>query len=405
MQRYSWKGIDELGVYRKGVLLANSEQDLKNKLLAQKIALLKFRNASNFLVSRFLYFSRKVPFVQVIYFFNHISLLVESGIDLLKAISLVANQIKSKVFQKIVLQIQSDVDKGSSFSDALQKHKKVFTPFMVWMVKAGEKTGKLDFVLKQLSDFLSLRFNLAKHLKQAAVLPMITLVFAFLLVLGIFIFIVPQFESLFESMDHQLPATTKFVLSISNFLRSDGIWLFSGFLLLLIIFFRFLFALPAIKNSKDELFCKIYFLRNIVINFDLICFLQILSLCLKSGIPLKDALVNSEQIAKNFVFKRKITDLTNLVSQGKSFTQALQVVGNDFFPESLIAAVSVGEQVGNLDLMLAKQAAFFRTELDSKLAVITSLLQPILMIIIGLIIAFLMLAIYLPIFNMSSLFS
>ena len=206
-------------------------------------------------------------------------------------------------------------------------------------------------------------------------------------------------------MDGQLPQSTRFVLSISSFLRSDSIWLFLFFVLLLMMFFRFLFALPRVKILKDKLLCKIFFLKDIVLNFDLVCFLQILSLCLKSGIPLKDALSSSQQIVKNFVFKKKIVDLTDFVLKGQSFTQALQIVGSDFFPESLIVAVSVGEQVGNLDLMLAKQATLFRIELDSKLYIITSLLQPMLMIIIGLIIAFLMLAVYLPIFNMSGLFS
>ena len=404
MQKFSWKGIDKGGSNCNGVLFAKSHQDLKEKLLEQGVALSNYKEASNFNLNKILKFSRKVRPIEIINFLQNLSVLLESGIDLLQSLTLVRKQTKDKNFKNIIEQVEQDVGEGQTFAMSLQKQDLVFSKFVIWMINVGEKTGKLDFVLKQLTNFLLVRFNLTKSLKQAAMLPIMTLVFSLLIILGIFIFVVPQFETVFETVGKSLPSSTKFVLKISNFLRSD--YIFEYFLLFcaFLIFSFFLFNFRLIKILRDKLLLNIYFLKDIILYFDLISFLSVLSISLKSGIPLKEGLNNSLYTIKNVIFKQKITDLTNLVSQGEPLTDSLKTVGRDLFPESLIIAISVGEQTGNLDVMLEKQLTFFKMELDAKLRIVTSLIQPILMILVGILIATLILSVYLPVFDMANLF-
>ncbi|MFH1643728.1 MAG: type II secretion system F family protein [bacterium] len=404
MQKYSWQGLDKYGNSCNGKLDAESASDLKSKLFEKGIALLKSKKSFNFKIQKGLNFLVRFSQIELINFFQNLSTLIESGIDLLTSISLIKNQIKNKAFKNVVLQIESSVDEGLSFSDTLQKRQDIFSPFMVWMVRVGERIGKLDFVLKQLCIFLTTRYELTKKLKQAALLPTITISFALLIISGIFIFVVPQFSSLYFSMDKQLPVSTQLILKISNFLRSDDFkWWFLGSLFCC-FFIYFLFKFESIRNLKDKFLLKIFFIKDLILNFDLICFLSVLSICLNSGITLSESLKNSLYSVKNFVFRQKILQLTNLVNQGTSFTQSLKIAGENFFPQSLIVAASVGERTGNLDLMLQRQVDFFKKELDSKLYVLTTFFQPVLMIFVGILIALLMLSVYLPIFDMANLF-
>ena len=404
MQKFSWKGINKLGNNCKGFLFAESDFDLKEKLLEQGVALINCKKTSSANLDKVFSCFKKVQQIEIINFLQNLSVLLESGIDLLLSLSLVRKQTKNKKFKNIIEEIEDDVGQGQTFAASLEKQDFVFSKFIIWMINVGEKTGKLDFVLKQLTNFLLIRFNLTKSLKQAAILPVMTLIFSLLIILGIFIFIVPQFETVFVTVGKNLPSSTRFILKISNFLRSD--YIFEYFLLfsVFLVFSFFLFSFSFIKKIRDKLFLNIYFLKDVILYFDLISLLSVLSISLKSGIPLKDGLNNSLHTIKNLVFKQKLINLITFVNQGEPLTSSLKSIGHKFFPEGLIIAISVGEQTGNLDAMIEKQLTFFKGELDSKLRIVTTLIQPVLMILVGILIAILILSIYLPIFDMANLF-
>jgi len=403
MERYAWRGIDVQGKDRKGISCAHSEENLKDLLLKQEIALLNYKLEKEGFFRNFLSFNRSINQSQKAFFFGQLTILVNSGVELLKALKLVSKQIKSKKLKDVVLQITNDVSKGDSLSKSMQKYGSVFDSSMVHIVRAGENSGKLGFVLQSLTNYLNDRLTLIKRLKYASLLPGITIIFAFLIVLGIFIFVIPQFESLFTAMDQPIPDSTKIVMKISSFLRSQNA--FFGFLIFLslLLFFRVALCFDKVKKLKDKFVLHIYFLNKIFLLFDLIAFLQILSMFLKSGVPLKGALELGAETVKNNYFKEKIYIVLDCVVEGQSLEDALNHVGQKFFPDNLLAVVNVGENAGNLDFMLQKAADFFQEELKNKLQVLTTIFQPALMIIIGLLIVFLMLSVYLPIFNMASL--
>ncbi len=402
MKKYFWKGLDKFGKNKKGFNFAHSKEHLMNLLLDQGVAVLSARPEKESIFVA-LTFSRKIKLEQKVFFFSQLAVLVESGVELLKALKVVCRQIKYKKLKNTVLKVIDDVASGDSLSGALEKQGTIFSSFMVHMIRAGENSGKLGLVLKNLSDYLNDRLTLQKKLKKAALLPAITLTFAFFIIWGVFVFVIPQFENIFASMEKTIPPSTQFVLNVSYFLRSQKALIFLFIFLGLMILAKIFLQQKSIKKLKDKLLLKIYFFRKIILLNDLISFLQVLSMFLKSGISLDKALQHSCKTVKNSYFKRKVFLLTEFVIKGQSLEESLVQIGPKFFPENLVAVVSVGEQLGNLDLMMQKAALVFQEELKNKLYFLATVFQPTLMILLGLLIAFLLLAVYLPIFNMASL--
>ncbi|MCF7799406.1 type II secretion system F family protein [Candidatus Babeliales bacterium] len=402
MNKYYWWGIDSDGFDKKGILFANSQENLKNILLKQNIALLKYKiYTQNF--SKFLSFNSKISLQQKAALFYQLSVLINSNIELLKALELVEKQIKNKKLKNSVKQIVLNVSNGQSLSSSMALDNNIFSPFMVSIIKSGEDTGKLGFALQNLSDSLNSSLILKKNLIDAALFPIITLIFALFIILGLFVFVIPQFADFFASLDKPLPSSTKFIIKLSNFFCSLNIFWVLAIFVCLYILIKFLFQINKLKYVKDKILLKIYFLGKIYLYYDLVSFLQIISNLISTGVPLKQALELSINSIKNTFLKEKIILVTNLVTQGKSLYDALFISGENIFPQDLFAIVSVGENSGNLALMLERASKILQDDLNKTLKFITTLLQPILMLIIGLLIVFLLISVYLPIFNLANL--
>ena len=270
MNKYIWKGINSYGETKKGTNLASSPQHLKNLLLEQKIALFEHKVKKENQFKSFLNFSSKVSLQQKVFFFEQLSILINSGVELLKALKLVEQQTRSKKLKIIISQLSNDVEKGEALSNALQKHNSTFSPTAIYLTKAGENSGQLGFVLEKISQDLNRQLTLKKRLKQAATMPIITLTFALLIVWGIFIFAIPQFETLFSSMDSQIPNTTKTIINISHFLQSNNfLFLFIGFCLTAVLVKPILKKQQA-QKIKDALVLKTIFINKLFLLYNLI---------------------------------------------------------------------------------------------------------------------------------------
>lgn len=396
MKKFYWKGLDRFGQNKKGYCFAESKEQLSNLLRDKGVALLSCREEKN----RTFSFSNNLTLEQKYFFFSQLAVLIESGVELLVALKVLLRQAKTKKLKNIILQIIESIKSGDSFSIALKKQTPIFEPFIIHMIMAGENSGKLGAVLNNLSDYLNDKILLKNKLKKAALMPLITLVFAVVIILGIFIFVVPQFETLFNSFEKKIPESTQLVLRISHFLRTEKAFYFFIAILFFLLFIKFLFLNKTVKKIRDIILLnfKIFLLQ------DLISFLQTNYIFLESGINLDKSLQYSSKTVKNSYFYQKTLMLKELVSKGKSLEEALTEIGPRFFPDNLVAVVSVGEHSGNLDLMLKKAAAFFTDELKKRLHFLTTIFQPLLLMFIGLLVAFLLLSIYLPIFEMAGLF-
>lgn len=395
MPRYIWKGITLSGSAQRGTLDAESPEQLKEQLLTSGIALLfcaEQRHRLAWLINR-----QTSSHSALTTFFEYLLHLLESGVSLPKALDLVSSQVDHHHLALSCKQITTHVNKGEPLSTALKRYPTTFTPLMVQLIAAGEKTGKLTTALTYLCTYLKEHNKFKKALVQAALFPLFTITFAVIILLGILLCIVPQFEQFFSSLDKTLPPITQALLNTSSWLRSwysivAAVSICAG--LLIAKFY-------APKNTMAEYMAKAPFIGNIIATANLITTLRMLSLFLKAGIPLKDALETIASSLKNQLFKRKITTITNALVAGQGLITQLPTLAPDNDTEILKTFVALGEQTGKLDVMLDKATTIFEEKLNKKLELFALFFQPALMIAVGLVIALIMAAVYIPLFNLA----
>jgi type IV pilus assembly protein PilC len=405
MKTYSWKGVSLNGKKVSGQITSKNQNELKEKLLGQEIALLSYKEKNKNLLKDFLkkLFTPKINLKNKFLFFEQFYLLVNSGIEVLKALEILKNQAKNKNFKEILTKTINNIKQGQSIAESLKTKDNIFEPFIINLIDAGEKSGKLPIVLKSITKNFEQRVKIKNKINNAALLPTITLTFAGIIVWGLFIFVIPQFESFFTSLNKELPKSTQLVFKISSFLRSEKLLPVFLIFLFILILIKHLLRLKIIKQIKDKLAIKIFFIDKIFINYDLLNFFKTISICLNSGVDMQQSLQLSIQTIKNSYLKSKLNIIKKHVYKGESLKDSIEKTALKYFNENIVSLIEIGEKTGKLDLMLKKASSICSDTLNKRLKIITTIFQPILLIIVGLIIVFLMLSVYLPIFGMAGI--
>jgi|SaaInlStandDraft_3_1057020.scaffolds.fasta_scaffold06516_2 type IV pilus assembly protein PilC len=401
MPNYVWRGIDINGNYQKGEILSESVEQLKKMLLNDNITTFNVREKRVSSIFSFLKKEKNIS-EQGILFFHQLSVLLKRGVDLIPALELSRKYLNSKKIKDVIKVVINDVSQGKNFSLALKNHSNIFDNFISTIVESGEKSGKLDLLLEHLVSYLKMRNDLNKKIKNAALLPLITLFFSFLLIIGVFVGVIPQFESLFQSSQKSLPVSTQYLFKMSAFLVSYKIlWIFLA-IVIGIFFLKILMRNKKIYLWKDKFVLSLYGIGKIVLLFNIICFVKTFSVLLCSGVPLKQAIKQSGFVIKNLFLQQHVLQLADMIEKGESLEKALINIGTKYIPENFSAVVAVGEKSGNLGDMIGQASEFFNEELFSHVHSVTTIFQPILLVGVGIIVGFIMLAIYLPIFTMAN---
>ncbi|MBU1007815.1 type II secretion system F family protein [Candidatus Dependentiae bacterium] len=393
MHQYHWRGIDSQGAFHKGRIRLESSEKLQTHLLEKEIALLSFRKKSAKRI--FLQKTQTSPPD----LFYHLSILLEGGIPLVQALQLTQNYTGSSRQQNEVESTIRAIERGSSFADAMASRMPFFSSLMIQIIRSGERANKLTESCKTLSIYLTRKQETIRNLKQAALLPAITLMFSIAIIISLFLFVIPQFQPMLIERSNTLPPSTRLIFSISQTLRSEQ----SKF----IIIFGLIVILGTTRFSRNKimfptrLILRLPLVGRLVVLVNLTQFAQTLSLLLKSGVPLIESLHLAGDCCTNQHLRGLVKKINVHVEAGSSLHLACLSVDTHYFPASLLAAIKVGEQTGKLESMLDKGAQLLETQLQSHLQTIISMAQPILLIITGLIISFLLLSIYLPLFNFS----
>ncbi len=414
MEYYRWVGIDKYGNKSKGIMRVENEIELGKRLKQSGIALLSFHQAfgpgglHSILNGQFFLKAQNILSLDsLLWFFENFTILLEEGIQLVPALLLLKEQAKEKKpLQYFISAIYGKIIEGKKFSQALLSCGNiVFSPFIIGMIVVGEETGQFVFILKKLIEFLRFRHRLIKDFKKAVLLPLITLLFALFIVCLIFVFVIPQFEVMFSSMEKPVPFLTLFVFKLSHLFRSFYFW-GVGFLLFFVLFWLFTHLrnnfLKKLSNELKNLLPGWKLIRE---EIDLTIFLQIIALMLEAGILLKNALLISLEAVSSSDMKKKIKMMYELLLRGNSFSCALEKVGGVFVRDSLVSIAKVGEETGQMAFVLKRYALSLQQKVERKLNFFSIVVQPILLILIGLLIAIVMLAIYSPLLDMSNIFS
>lgn len=396
MPYYHWKGIDIHGASRKGAMHAHSINALEQALHAQGVALLNVRHSS--LMSKVTaMFTSYTLEQELIIFFDYLYHLLESGISLINALKVSTSHVVNKQFKEVLYDIIQDVEHGVALSMACARRPLIFSSLIIESLHAGEKTGALTVTLKRLCLYLNNTNEFKKKLLQASFFPLLTLLCAFLITIAIIVFLIPQFQIFFTSMGQEIPSSTQKIFDVSNFLRSSKaliipvvlmmMWLISKTVIVRSYIYRMVMYIPVLGPTMN----MVYMLQT----------LHMIALFLHTGVPLKQALELIIDATKSPFYKKQLSCVLSKILHGELLSEQYHYLLNTQHAELLKTFTQLGEQTGALGPMLSKATTLLEESLYKNMHTATLLFQPILLIIIGLIIAFLMVAIYMPLFTMA----
>jgi type IV pilus assembly protein PilC len=338
----------------------------------------------------------------LVFFTRQLSTMFSAGLTIEKAISNLEKEEKNRKFQKVLHNLSDDIKKGFSLSEAMEQHPGVFNPLYVALVKAGEVSGTLHTVLDELSDYLEKMEDTRRKVMSAMSYPIFILVFMIIVIWGVFYWIIPQFSEVYSNFGADLPGPTLFAIAISKFITRN-IFL-SIFLVILFVFAMFLVYLTDRgRYIMDSVKLKIPVLGQVINNSIMSKFARTFSILMAAGVPIMDTLELSENVVQNAVVESAIRRARVMVKEGYSVAGAFRRTGA--FPTTLLQMTATGEETGDMDKLLGKAAEFYEKLVDSVIDRLTSLIEPLLIILMAAIVGSLVIVIYLPIFDLGQAMS
>lgn len=348
--------------------------------------------------------NRKIKSTDLLVFTRQLSTIVSAGLPLLQGLDILADQTDDPNFSAMIEAVAQDVESGETFSDALRKYPKGFPDLYVSMVRAGEAGGDLDGVLLQLADYLEATEDLKRRIRSAMTYPVVAFGMILLIATGLIVFVVPQFAEIFNSFGRQLPAPTRILIAISNFLRT---WYAAGAIILAIIGIvvgvRMYAATSAGRYNMDALKLRLPVFGNLSRKVSISRFTRTLSTLTRSGVAILQALEIVERTAGNEVYARAIRHAADSVRNGETLAEPLARA--EVFPAMVTRMIAVGEKTGALEQMLMKISDFYDSEVRAMVDQMTSLIEPLLIGMMGLVVGGIVIALFMPILQLSSLVS
>ncbi|MGC1456395.1 MAG: type II secretion system F family protein [Nitrospirota bacterium] len=395
---FTWEGKTRQGSVQKGEIAANSKEDV--------LALLRKQNIQPINVTakpreiKLSFGAPKVKDKDVVIFTRQLATMIDAGLPLVQCLDILGNQTENKTLAKTINQVRSDVESGATFADALKKHPKIFDGLYCNMVAAGEAGGILDTILGRLAAFMEKFAKIKGQIKSAMIYPSVILFVAVSVVSLLLVVVVPMLANIFVEAKMQLPLPTRIVMAFSNFLKSWG-----GLAVLLAIVGFFVGLKQFRKTEKglrttDAIALKIPVAGSLIQRVAVAKFTRTLGTLLTSGVPILEGLLIVSRTAGNKVVEDAVLATRQSVSEGKTLADPLGRA--KIFPAMVVSMISVGEATGALDNMLNKIADFYDDEVDSAVAALTSMLEPMLMIFLGVVVGFVIIAMYMPIFQMGA---
>jgi len=391
---FEYKGKTLAGTTVSGELKAKDRNELEKLLRSNKILVSSvIKKPSSIKLSFGL---KRVKKVQISRFTRQFATMIGAGLPMVQCLEILAQQSESAELRKVIGQVKESVQAGTTLAEALSKHKKIFDDLYVNMVDAGEIGGALDTILIRLAAYREKADALVRKVKGALIYPSVIFIVAIGVTAAMLTFIVPVFAKLFSGLGAELPGPTKFVLGLSHFLRSNFI---TGliFLVLLAIGFKFYSRTDQGRLLIDKILLKLPLIGELLRKSAVSRFTRTLGTLISSGVSILEALDITAKTAGNKVIQNAIKKSVISIAEGETITQPLKETG--VFPPMVTQMISVGEKTGGLDDMLNKIADFYEEEVDAAVSAITSIIEPVVIIFMGVIVGGILISMYLPMFD------
>ncbi len=396
MPKFNWQGTNRSGESRNGTLEADNKDQVIERLRAQQITPVKIKKQSTEIN---LSFGTGVSHQDLLIFTRQLATMIDAGLPLVQCMDILGTQTDNRQFGKVLLSVKGHIETGATFSDSLRKHPKVFDELYVNLIAAGEVGGILDTILNRLSEYIEKSVKLKRQVKSAMVYPIAILGIAMLVLAVMLGKVIPVFEDMYKEFKNAvLPKPTQVVISISNSFTSNW-YLYFGGLALFIIFMKLALGNPRGRKIFDAMILKTPIIGTVMRKIVVARFTRTLGTLLSSGVPILDSLDICARTSGNKTVEAAIYYAREKISEGKDLASPLMESG--VFPPMVVQMIGVGEQTGAMDQMLQKIADFYEEEVDVAVSAMTSLMEPLMMVFLGGLVGGLIVAMYLPIFEIA----
>jgi type IV pilus assembly protein PilC len=392
---FTYEGTNRAGAKVKGEIFALSDTLAKNELRKQGVNPIKVKKKP-----KPLFGAAKPEPADIAIFARQMATMMQAGVPLVQSFEIIGQGHEKLSMQQLILAIKSEVEGGVSLAEALAKHPLYFDQLFINLVNAGEQSGALESMLDKLATYKEKTEALKAKVKKALFYPIAVLVVAFVVTVILLIFVVPQFEELFDSFGADLPALTRFVIDLSEFMQ-EWWWIIAGGIAGgVALFLRVKKTSPKVQRWFDRVSLKAPVVGEIATKSAIARFSRTLETMSAAGVPLVEAMDSVAGACGNIIYYEASIKIKDEVSQGTQLQTSMRNTG--LFPNMAIQMVSIGEEAGSLDAMLARVADFFETEVDNAVDALTSLLEPLIMSVLGVLVGGLIVAMYLPIFKLGA---
>jgi len=392
---FQWEGTDNHGKKVQGKSLATNEAAVRAELRRRGIVASRVRKQSTLFKKK-----GKVKVEDIAIFSRQLATMLTAGIPLVQSFDIIGNGHDNPAMQKLVLAIKADVEGGTTLADALARHPLHFDDLFVNLVNAGEQAGALESLLDKIATYKEKTEAIKKKIKKALFYPTAVLAVAFIVTAILLIFVIPEFENLFQGFGADLPSFTRMVIDLSLFVRTQGIFLamaiggtIGGYLYLKK-------RSKKMRMMQDRIVLKLPIIGGIMEKSCIARFARTLSTMFAAGVPLVEGLESVAGACGNIVYEVGVMEIKDEVATGSRLQQCMENTG--LFPNMVIQMIAVGEEAGSLDEMSSKVADFYEDDVDNAVDGLSSLLEPMIMAILGVLVGGLVIAMYLPIFKMGS---
>ena len=377
----------------RGEVVAKDEAEARAKLSRRQIKVIQITKMK---VSR----QKRITQADITVFTRQLATMMKAGLPLLQAFDIVAKGHSNASMTKLLMDIRGDIEQGTSMADAFAKHPKYFDRFYSNLVRAGEAGGVLESLLDKLATYKEKTQAIKKKVKSALTYPAAVLVVAIALVIVMMMFVLPEFGKVYDGMGVALPALTQFMMNISDFFVAYGWLVIIGLIGAVVGFYQWLQRSPKLQKRVDALLLKMPIFGGIVRKATIARWARTTSTLFAAGVPLVETLDSVAGASGNIIYEEATQEIRSKVNQGISLTSGM--VATDLFPNMMVQMASIGEESGALDDMLNKAAEFYEDEVDNAVSQLSSLMEPIIMVVLGGIVGVILVAMYLPLFNLGN---
>ena len=397
MPNYAWKGKSRAGKVQEGVIVADSKEAVVTMLRRQQIvATAVTEKGKEFALPKF---GSGVGKKELAIFTRQFSVMIDAGLPLVQCLEILGGQQNNRTFQKVLFQVRQDIESGSSLADALRRHPRIFDDLYCNMVAAGEAGGILDTILQRLSTYIEKIVKLRSAVRSALIYPTAVITIAMVVVWVIMTWVIPVFATLYQGLGVSLPFATRVTIGFSRFLARWWWLILGGMAASAFALFRY-YKTPQGRHRVDGILLRVPIIGSLLRKIAVARFCRTLATLMSSGVPILEGLEITARTSGNAIVEDAIMATRRSVEQGKTIAEPLK--DTSVFPSMVVQMVAVGEHTGSLDTMLSKIADFYEEEVDEATANLLALLEPVMIMILGVIIGGIVISMYLPLFGLIS---